>query len=146
MIVSDGELSNESVNESVKLAKENHLKIITVGLGSIKGSPIPIQKNNSQNFLKDTNDQIVISKFNPESLKSLSTATRGYFLESNDEQLVSSKVYRIIKNYEQNDFRKTKTKPNSRYHSFVIIAAILLLLTLHNQFTQTRQKPRSSND
>ena len=36
VIVSDGELSNESVNESVKLAKENHLKIITVGLGSIK--------------------------------------------------------------------------------------------------------------
>ena len=127
VIVSDGELSNESVNESVKLAKENHLKIITVGLGSIKGSPIPIQKNNSQNFLKDTNDQIVISKFNPESLKSLSTATRGYFLESNDEQLVSSKVYRIIKNYEQNDFKeKQKQNQTPRYHSFVIIAAILL--------------------
>ncbi len=147
IILSDGELSNESIDDSVKLAKKNNLKIITIGIGTTKGSPIPIQKNNSQVFLKDTNNQIVISKFNPKSLETLSKESNGTFLESSDEQLVSSKVYKLIKNYEQNDF-KEKQRQNQvpRYHTLVIIATILLILTLRNQFTKKHPRLRNSND
>ena len=45
IIISDGEDHNQLAFESAKKAKDLGVKIFTLGVGSDKGSPIPIRTN-----------------------------------------------------------------------------------------------------
>ncbi len=69
-ILSDGEdhqIENQNITEIVK---NSGITIITIGLGSTKGSPIPLKENDIvKSYKKDQNGDVVITKLNVDLLK-----------------------------------------------------------------------------
>ena len=77
-IVSDGEDHNDLSYEMAELAAKNNITIYSIGVGTEKGSPIPIKKNGIvMNYKKDSNNEVVITKLNKIHLENISEKTGG---------------------------------------------------------------------
>lgn len=76
VLVSDGEDDILSVNKVVELLKEKKIRLDALGVGTVTGSPIPLDNGA---LLKDVTGNIVHSRLNEESLKRLADATNGTY-------------------------------------------------------------------
>ena len=81
VILSDGEDHEVKLEDIISLVQQSGMTIISVGLGSIKGSPIPIKENNIiKTYKKNDKGDVVITKLNKELLSSIQNQVREYIL------------------------------------------------------------------
>lgn len=81
-ILSDGESHEEGAIEASQLASENGIIINAIGLGTLQGGPIPIKRNGIiKGYKKDRDDNVVVTKMDPEMLQQLSLSTNGTFID-----------------------------------------------------------------
>ncbi|OUS14673.1 BatB protein [Nonlabens dokdonensis] len=82
VIISDGE---DHEGESVAVAEaaaEKGIRIITIGVGTEKGSTIPIKRGGIvREFKKDRDGKTVMTKLNPETLKEIAEAGNGAYID-----------------------------------------------------------------
>ena len=72
IMISDGEDHSEGAESAAEEANKIGMKIITIGVGTEKGGTIPLRRNGViESYKRDKDNQIVITKLNPESLKSI---------------------------------------------------------------------------
>ena len=129
ILVSDGEDHGEGSEDVAEDAKKEGIKIITVGIGSEKGGPIPL-KNGSRvlGLKRDSNNEVVITKRNVESLRNLSKNSKGY-VDGNNTKDVVEYVKKALENIERNEFESEQfTDFNSQFQWFIGIAFVLLAL------------------
>ena len=80
ILVTDGEdLEGDSLSAAKAAAKQDGLKIFTVGVGSANGDLIPLPADQDVGFLKDSAGQLVKSRLDETALKSLAAATGGIY-------------------------------------------------------------------
>jgi Ca-activated chloride channel family protein len=70
IMISDGEDHSEGAMDAAAEANKNGMKIITIGVGTEKGGPIPIKENGVvQSFKRDNNNEVVITKLNQKACR-----------------------------------------------------------------------------
>ena len=80
ILVTDGEdLEGDSLAAAQTAAKQDGLKIFTVGVGSANGDLIPLPADQGGGFLKDSTGQFVKSRLDESALKALAAATGGIY-------------------------------------------------------------------
>ncbi|WP_086475722.1 VWA domain-containing protein [Arenibacter amylolyticus] len=81
-IISDGEDHSEgNISNSVADAEKENIRIFTIGVGSTKGSPIPIKKNGVvERFLRDREGEVVITKMNEQTLQDIAEQGNGSYI------------------------------------------------------------------
>ncbi len=130
VILSDGEDTVNSSPEVAEEARENKLLVITVGIGTAAGGPIP-DPNGENGLWQDSNGKHVISKLNTESLRRFAEATGGdYFVMDSNANLTAftqAAVRKIDKHEEAFSINKI---PNDLFTPFATAALILLALTM----------------
>jgi len=90
-IVSDGEDHTDgSAIEAVDEAIDQGIKIYTIGVGSTKGSVIPLKRNGiTESLKKDAQGLVVITKLNQEVLIEIAEEGNGQYIDgSNTDQAV----------------------------------------------------------
>ncbi len=90
-IVSDGEDHTDgSAIEAVDEAVDQGIKIYTIGVGSTKGSVIPLKRNGiTESLKKDAQGLVVITKLNQEVLIEIAEEGNGQYIDgSNTDQAV----------------------------------------------------------
>ncbi|RTY95820.1 VWA domain-containing protein [Flavobacterium sp. GT3R68] len=130
ILISDGEDHSEGANEAAEEANKLGLKIITIGIGTTKGGPIPLKVNGHvQSFKRDQNDEVVITKLNEESLKTIAKNTKGGYVNGNNTKEVLEYVKNALDNIEKTEFETQQfTDFNSQFQWFLGIAFGLLFL------------------
>ena len=130
VILSDGEDTVNSSLEVAEEAKKNKLLVITVGIGTAAGGPVP-DANGENGLWQDRNGKHVISKLNSESLRRFAEATGGdYFVMDSNADLTAftqAAVRKIDKHEEAFSLNKV---PNDLFSSFATTALILLALAM----------------
>ena len=72
ILVSDGEDHGQDSESAAEEARKKGIKLITVGVGTTKGGPIPLRENGKvTGYKKDNEGQTVITKLYPDALKLL---------------------------------------------------------------------------
>ena len=132
ILISDGEDHSEGAEEAAAEANKNGMKIITIGLGTEKGNPIPIKQNGIvQSFKRDSNNEVVITKLNPESLKSIAKATKGGYINGENTKEVLEYIKKALENIQKTEFEATQMADfQSQFQWFLGIAFALLFLDL----------------
>jgi Ca-activated chloride channel family protein len=131
ILISDGEDHGEEMDEAIAIAKSKDIKIITIGVGTEKGGPIPIRTSKGVEYKRDWDNEIVITKLNPNTLKHIAEATGGkYYYGSNTQEIVD-----LIKNelnkIEKTDFESQQIAEfQSQFQWFLGFAFILLFIDL----------------
>lgn len=97
VIFSDGEDHDGNLDEEAKKAKEAGVRIYGVGVGKESGAPIPEGEGGSAGFKKDSRGELILTRLEEKSLKSLALSTGGSYVRSvpGDEDL--SHIYSDIR-------------------------------------------------
>jgi Ca-activated chloride channel family protein len=130
ILISDGEDHSEGAIDAAEEASKLGLKIITIGVGTSKGGPIPLKGNGRVlSFKRDQNNAVVVTKLNEESLKVISKNTKGGYVNGNNTKEVLEYVKNALDNIEKTEFEAQQfTDYNSQFQWFLGIAFFLLLL------------------
>ena len=82
VILSDGEDTVESSSDAVEEARKNHMLIVTVGIGTPTGAPIPDPEGENQ-LWQNAEGKHVISKLDVEALRRFAQSSGGSFFTMN---------------------------------------------------------------
>lgn len=131
ILISDGEDHSDGAKDAAEDAKKLGIKIITVGIGTEKGGPIPLKQNGIvESFQRDNNNTVVITKLNSESLKTIAKNSKGYVSGNNTKEVVEF-VRKSLENIEKTEFETQQfTDYNSQFQWFLGIAFVLLTLDI----------------
>ncbi len=129
ILISDGEDHSENAEDAAEEAQKAGLKIITIGVGSEKGGPIPLKRNGIvESFQKDQNGEVVITKRNAEILRNIGKNSKGY-VDGNNTKNVIDFVKSALDNIQKTEFEGTQTANfQSQFQWFLGFGFFLLLL------------------
>ncbi len=127
ILISDGEDHSEDFEGAIEEAKKVKAKIITIGVGTEKGGPIPLKRNGVvENFKRDQNDEVVITKLNPVALKQIGKATKGGYVYGGNTKEVLEYIKNALDNIEKTEFETTQIADyQSQFQWFLGFAFLL---------------------
>ena len=129
ILISDGEDHSDNAQDAADEAKKLGLKIITVGVGTEKGGPIPLKRNGIvDSFQKDQNGEVVVTKRNAEILQKIGKNSKGY-VDGNNTKTVLNFVKNALDNIQKTEFEGTQMANfQSQFQWFLGLGFFLLLL------------------
>jgi len=132
ILISDGEDHSEGASSAAEEANKAGLKIITIGVGTEKGGPIPLKQNGVvESFQRDFNNEVVVTKLNPKSLEEIAKATKGGYVNGSNTKEVLEYIKNALDNIEKTDFESEQfTDFNSQFQWFLGIAFALLFVDI----------------
>jgi Ca-activated chloride channel homolog len=132
IMISDGEDHSEGVEDVSEEANKNGLKIITIGVGTEKGGPIPLKRNGVvESFQRDQNDAVVVTKLNETTLKEIAKNTKGGYINGNNTKEVIDYVKNALDNIEKTEFEsKQFANYQSQFQWLLGIAFFLFFLDI----------------
>ena len=130
ILISDGEDHSEGAEDAAEEATKLGMKIITIGIGTEKGSTIPLRVNGVvESFKRDNNNEVVITKLNKEGLTTIAKATKGGYVDGNNTKAVLDYVKNALDNIQKTEFESTQMANfQSQFQWFLGFAFALLFL------------------
>ena len=132
ILISDGEDHSEGAKATAVEANKSGLKILTIGIGTVKGGPIPLKRNGVvESFQRDRQNEVVITKMNENSLKEIAKATKGNYINGSNTKEVVDFVKKALENIEKTEFESTQfTDFNSQFQWFLGFGMLLLFVDI----------------
>ncbi|MFK6999396.1 VWA domain-containing protein [Flavobacterium oreochromis] len=130
VMVTDGEDHSEKAQEAAAQARKRGIKIITIGVGTPNGGPIPIRNGNSIEYHKDKETgQTVTTKLRPEALEAIAKAANGGYINGANTKQVVDFMRKSLNNIQKTQFEATEMANfQSQFQWFLGIGFFLLLL------------------
>jgi Ca-activated chloride channel family protein len=132
ILISDGEDHSEGAETAAEEANKLGMKIITIGVGTEKGSTIPLRRNGIvESFQRDNNNEVVVTKLNQESLITIAKTTKGGYVNGNNTKEVIEYVKNALNNIQKTEFEATQMANfQSQFQWFLGLAFALLFLDI----------------
>ncbi len=133
VLISDGEDHGDGANDASLIAEELGIKIITIGVGTPNGGPIPIKGYNGQvaEYKKDKEGEVVITRLNKETLENIAENASGGYISGNSTKDVVNQIKNALDNIEKTEFETQQiAEYQTQYQWFIGIAFVLLLLDI----------------
>ncbi|HKX86837.1 MAG TPA: VWA domain-containing protein [Flavobacterium sp.] len=131
IMVTDGEDHSEEAASAAASARKKGIKIITVGVGTTAGGPIPIRNNGvieSYHIDKTTGDKVV-TKLRPEALQAIAEASEGDYVDgSNTKRVVDFIRKKISATQKSESLAVTTANFQSQFQWFLGIGFFLLFV------------------
>lgn len=132
VIISDGE---DHEGESVAVAEaaaEKGIRIITVGVGTLKGSTIPLKENGVvRSFKKDREGTTVITKLNRENLIEIANAGNGTYIDGTITAAVIDELKEELSGIDRNEFESQQVSEfESQFQWFLAFGLFFLFLDI----------------
>ena len=129
-IISDGEDHEIQNNNLSDIAKEAGITIISIGVGSPNGAPIPIKENDIvKSYKKDDKGKVVITKLNENILKDMATQTGGIYFKGDNTNSVVSSIVDELKEMDKQEFEsKQFVSFKDQFQWFLFVGLFLIIL------------------
>ena len=135
VLITDGENHEQDVTTVAQMAKEQGIRIYTIGIGTPEGAPIEI----GGEFVKDENGDMVVSKLGEQMLEQIATATDGAYVRATKQSIGLEEIVKSINQMEKSELSTVRYEEyNEQYQYFVAVALALLLL---ESFIMSRRNP-----
>ncbi len=129
IVITDGENHEDDAIGAAKAAAEKGIKVYTVGMGLPKGAPIPIPGGGKNNFMKDREGNVVISKLNEAMLVDIATAGGAEFIAANNIRKGMNDLVDYLSKLEKTEMEaKIYTDYDNQFQYIAALALLLLLI------------------
>lgn len=125
ILISDGEDFGDDTKSVARDIEDKDIKLFALGIGTEEGGKI--YANNG--FKRDREGQIVITKLEPASLRSIADETGGQYFEINDSRNDVSRLINTIGGIE-GEMREARLVDVTANKYFYFLAAALVLLLI----------------
>lgn len=131
ILLSDGEDHEEDAVTVAEETAEQAIKIVTIGIGTAKGAPIPISKIGGIKYKKDEEGNMVITQLNAEILKKIANVGNGTYVDGNRTNEAVEALSKLFQNADKKDFEaKEFTDYKDQFQWFVGIGLLLIILEI----------------
>jgi Ca-activated chloride channel family protein len=130
IILSDGEDHNDVAVDIAEAAAQEGIKIFTIGVGALKGGPIPIKRNGIVlNYKKDSKGETVITKLNEETLMQIADEANGEYINGRNTSQVVEAVRDILNKMDKTEFEaKQFAEYKDQFQWFLGLGIFFLLI------------------
>ncbi len=132
-IISDGEDHSEnSTLSAVEDAKNEGIRIFTIGVGKAKGAPIPIKKNGVlQTLKKDLEGEVVITKLNQTILEDIANDGDGEYIDGANTEAAVTIITEQLNQMDKTEFEsKQFSEYKDQYQWFLGVGLLILFLDI----------------
>ncbi|XCF06641.1 VWA domain-containing protein [Tamlana crocina] len=132
IIISDGEDHSEQAATVAEEASEEGIRIFTIGVGDVKGGPIPEKRNGVVlNYKKDSQGETVITKLNEETLKNIASEANGAYINGKNTKDVVENIREILNAMDKTEFESKQFADfKSQFQWFLGFCIFFLLLDI----------------
>ena len=99
IVITDGENHEGGAEEAAKSASEKGMSVYILGVGSIEGAPIPLDGSND--YRRDKNGNVVVTKLNEEMSRNIAVAGNGAYIRidntNNGQKLLEKEIDKLAK-------------------------------------------------
>ena len=129
-VISDGEDHEIQNNNLSDIARESGITIISIGVGSPNGAPIPIKENDIvKSYKKDDKGEVVITKLNENILKDMAIQTGGIYFKGDNTSSVVSSIVEELKEMDKQEFEsKQFVSFKDQFQWFLFVGLFLIIL------------------
>src|SRR6202789_2143249 len=130
ILVTDGEnLEGDALTAATDAAKQEGLKIYTVGIGTAEGDLIPLPADQGGGFVKDETGALVKSHLDEDGLKAIASATGGAYVhlggQGEDFDAFLGTVFGAVSKH---DLSYRQQKIYTERYQWPLAAALVMLL------------------
>lgn len=129
IVITDGENHEGDAVEMAKVAKDQGVQVDVIGVGSLKGAPIPLDARRGI-FLQDATGAPVTTTLNEAMAKEVATAGGGIYIAGSSQKAVSQLVDQLDKIKKSDLSHVTYRASAEQFPIFVWIALGLLLVDI----------------
>ena len=131
VMLSDGEDNEGNEKPALKLAAKEGISVITVGIGSDEGAPIPEYVfGQLMGYKTDMNGQTVISKRENIALKNIADQTNGTYVDGNNLENATTQVIDGLRKSASSSESMVKSNNAIHYYQYFLGISILLFLVI----------------
>ena len=129
VVISDGENhEDDAVGIAKRINTEQGIQVNVIGIGKPEGSPIPTSPG-SNNFLKDRQGQVVVSRLNEDMCTQIKEAGGGLYVRADNTDNAVKTIEKEIDELAKTEIEtKIYTEYNEQYQSFALVALFLLII------------------
>ncbi len=129
-VISDGEDHEENSSDTAAELVDLGIKTYTIGIGTNKGSPIPMKVNGKfTGYKKDRDEEVVITKLNVETLKDIAEKGDGSYIYGNRTSSTIEYVEELLLKADKKEFEtKQFSDYKDQFQWFVGFGLLFLLL------------------
>lgn len=130
ILVSDGENHEDDALGAAARAKERAVVVHSIGLGTSSGGPIRIKSSSGRDdFLRNADGEIIVSKFDSGLLQQVAASGGGKFNKVVNTEIDITNLIESLKGMEKNKFGKlTYTEYADRFQIFLALGLFFLFL------------------
>lgn len=138
IIITDGENHEGGAKEAAKAAAEKGMMVFVMGVGSPEGAPIPAGRSND--FRRDKDGNVVITKLGEQMCQEIAAAGNGVYIRidntNNAQKLLQKEIDKLAK-------ADMETTTYSDYNEqFMVMAWIAFILLLIEMLVMVKKNPR----
>jgi Ca-activated chloride channel family protein len=127
IVITDGENHEDDPVEAAKQAAELGIKIYTIGVGSLRGEPIPLDGE----LMKDKDGNIVVTHLDEETLQKVAAAGGGAYVHAGNEEFGLNPIINDLKRLEDETFNSVVFEEyDEQYMYFFAVALVLLVIEM----------------
>ena len=129
IVITDGENHEDDAIGAAKEAHDKKIIIHTIGMGLPQGAPIPVGGSGSRDFLKDKQNNIVVTKLDENMLTQIATAGGGSYIRANNAEVGLNNLFNEIEKMEKSELNsRDYSEYNDQFPLFLVIALVLILI------------------
>lgn len=151
LLLTDGEDHEGRVVEAANHAAKEGIKIITVGIGSETGEPVPMMDDEGmvRGYKRDDDGKLVMSRLDRETLETIAMKTGGAYFGATAGSFEMTRIIRILGKMEKEEFGEEWLERFEERFEYPLMCAILLLsleLSLTDRIFRLRRGKRVSEN
>ena len=124
IVITDGETHDSDALEIAKQAAEAGIRIFTIGIGTPEGAPIRI----GGDFIRDENNEMVVSKLDENLLRQIATATGGAYVRASKQSIGLDEIVGEINRMEQAELSTLRFEEYNEQFPYLLWIAFALLV------------------
>lgn len=127
IIITDGENHEDDPVEAAKQAAALGIKVYTIGVGSLRGEPIPLDGD----LMKDKDGNIVVTRLDEGTLQKIAEVGNGAYVHAGNEEFGLNPIINDINKLEEETFNSVVFEEyDEQYMYFFAVALVLLVLEM----------------
>ncbi len=139
IVLSDGEATDDSWEQSVEQLTARHIRTIGLGVGTAAGSMVP---DSSGGFVKDDRGAVVLSRLESRTLQSIAEKSHGAYVDASSWVDLASILKATVDSGARGEFVDQSHVRLAERFQWILVPSVLLLLWCFYREFPVRPKPR----
>ena len=124
IVITDGENHEDDPVEAAREAAEAGIKVYTIGVGSLRGQPIP----KDGDLLKDSSGEIVVSRLDEQTLQQIASEGGGAYVHAGNDEFGLNPIVDDIRKLEDEIYNSVVFEEYDELYMYFFAAALALFV------------------